>query len=140
MNESLKYLKKNVLNTYLEDRNAKNAAAIPAPIGKNKGVLMESKSCKNVPTSKTNKVPRQTPGKNNGINTPSDNPPENAYSAKTYRKTNAVSEFTGTKRGSKYVKLKKNAKLAVRKPEKILCFLNWQQRMRRHENSTTTHY
>jgi hypothetical protein len=64
--------------SYLDDMKANNAANIPPTIGKNCSDLTYGRSLKNVPISKTNRLPRQTPGKNSGINTPNENPPESA--------------------------------------------------------------
>ena len=67
--------------------------------------------------------PKQTPGNNTGNNTPNDAPTAPPYNASKYKKTLAVSEFTGIKSGSKNVYDKKIAKPAVKIPENKRCRL-----------------
>ena len=78
------------------------------------------KMIENAPISKVKDPPKAIPGIKDGSKTPSDMPTNAPSSAKRNKNTVARSDPTGTKRGSKKVKVKKAANIAEMKPENSL--------------------
>jgi hypothetical protein len=67
-------------------------------------------------TNMTSDAPRQAPGSKEGRRTPSDMPTNPALMTRIPRKTKAVSELTGMKRGSRNVKTKNPERIPDKRP------------------------